>query len=463
LIICGYFLSEGSTFILKNRPNSKTLVFTFDRKRTEYINETFNYFKELGARPVLSDTKTAIQVTISSNVLATLFINLFNTGSSKKTIPTDWLYLPEEKLYALLCGYLRGDGSADSSSNKRLSYSSVSINLSERISFILMRLSYLPITRKKDKEKIKSKINGREIIARHDSYSSFVYTDAYKLNEKIKKSFYVRKPSKSHINWQQDENYICVPIISIEHEDYIGSVYNIEVEETHNYVANRILIANCNTPLFWQFRYRWRSGKNVLEEVKELYYKHGVKVFTFNDDAFPVSKTQCLDFCKGVVEEGMQIAWKSDTRADVIDDEMAYWMKKSGCFMVAIGIESGSEKIRQTISKNLDINKAKETIKVLKKHGILAYVLLMVGNIGETTETILETKQFLIETQPDIATWVNGVLLCPQTEIFKIAKQQGLVDESYFLHKTNGLPIYYGEHSQTDLSRLSGLLDGWKH
>lgn len=217
----------------------------------------------------------------------------------------------------------------------------------------------------------------------------------------------------------------------------------------------------CNTPLFWQYKYRFRTGANVLKEVEKA-YKQGVRVFSFNDDAFPVNKKQCIDFCKGVVKKKMQIAWKSDTRADVLDEEMIQWMKKSGCFMVAIGIESASEKIRDSIHKNLDLDKAKKTIQLLKKHEILAYVLLMVGNIGETEETIMETKRFLIETQPDIATWVTGVMMCAGTELYETARKQGLINDEYWIQKTNGMPIYHAEHSQESLSGLASLLNGWK-
>lgn len=218
----------------------------------------------------------------------------------------------------------------------------------------------------------------------------------------------------------------------------------------------------CDSSRFWQNKYRFRSAKNVFKEVRYLNGCREIKTFSFNDDAFPVNKKQCIEFCKLVEESGMKIAWKSDTRADVLDEEMIIAMKKSGCFMVAIGVESASEKIRKNIGKNLDINKAKETIRLLKKHGILAYVLLMVGNVGETRETIIETKKFLIETQPDIATWVTGVMMCPGTELYNMAKKNGLIHDDYWIWKTNGMPNYHGELSQEQLSEFAGLLNGWK-
>jgi len=218
----------------------------------------------------------------------------------------------------------------------------------------------------------------------------------------------------------------------------------------------------CNTPSFWQYKYRIRTAENLLQEIEELYYKYNIRVFSFNDDCFPVNKKQCIGFCKRIINKSMKIAWKSDTRADVLDEEMIMWMKKAGCFMIAIGIESASEKIRNTIHKNLDINKAKETIKLLKKHGILAYVLLMVGNVGETKETILETKKFLQEIQPDLATWVTGVMICAGTELYDIAKKEKLINDDYWIKKGNEMPIYQREHTMEELLELSKLLNGWK-
>jgi len=218
----------------------------------------------------------------------------------------------------------------------------------------------------------------------------------------------------------------------------------------------------CDTPRFWQYRYRIRSAQSLLSEVRELYYKHGVRVFSFNDDAFPVSKKQCIEFCRGVVDQGMQIAWKADTRADVIDAEMAQWMKRSGCFMVAIGVESASEKILASIHKNIKLDDVRATIKYLKDAGIIAYVLLMVGNIGETKNTILETKHFLMETKPDIATWVTGVMLCAGTELYNIAKEQGAITDAYWLEKKNGMPIYEVEHNQESLASLANILSDWR-
>lgn len=214
----------------------------------------------------------------------------------------------------------------------------------------------------------------------------------------------------------------------------------------------------CDSPRFWQYRYRIRDSKLVLDEVETIYKRYGVRVFSFNDDAFPVSKKQCMEFCQGLKERELRIAWKSDTRADVIDMEMAKAMKESGCFMVALGVESGSNKILNNIHKNLDLNKARETIKTLKKVGIIAYVLLMVGNVGETEETIMETKKFLEETRPDIFTWVQGVMICPGTELDILAKKQDLIEDSYWTKKTNGMPIYHRELTMEKIQEFAGIL-----
>ena len=41
------------------------------------------------------------------------------------------------------------------------------------------------------------------------------------------------------------KDYFLLPIRSIEEKDYVGPVYNLEVEEDHSYTANFLAVANC--------------------------------------------------------------------------------------------------------------------------------------------------------------------------------------------------------------------------
>ena len=185
---------------------------------------------------------------------------------------------------------------------------------------------------------------------------------------------------------------------------------------------------------------RFRDGGLVADEVEKLVKEHGVTLFSFDDDAFPINKKQCMDFCGEIKRRGLNIAWKADTRADHIDKEMLDAMHQTGCFMLAIGVESGSPVILKNINKGLDLEKSRQAIKDIKDAGIKAYALLMIGNPGETDDTIKETVDFLKDTRPNLFSYVTGVFIVPGTDMQKLAN----VSDSYYLNG-DGLPLY-SEH-----------------
>lgn len=121
--------------------------------------------------------------------------------------------------------------------------------------------------------------------------------------------------------------------------------------------------------------------------------------------------------------------------------------------MLAIGLESGSPTILRNIKKGIDLEKTRETIKNIKKVGIKAYTLLMIGNPGETEETIKETVAYLQDTKPNIYSYVTGVMVIPGTELQKIA---GIPNEYYL--EGDGLPYYLKEHTIEELTCYSNMI-----
>ena len=147
------------------------------------------------------------------------------------------------------------------------------------------------------------------------------------------------------------------------------------------------------------------------------------------------------------------MAWKCDTRVDFIDYEMAVAMRKAGCFMIAVGLESGSPLILDNIKKGINLDKSREGLLAIKKAGILCYTLLMIGNVGESDETIKETVRYLNDIKPHLTSWVAGVMVLPDTEMDKL-NQTG----SDFWVNGDDLPYYTKESSMEDFARWSGML-----
>lgn len=169
---------------------------------------------------------------------------------------------------------------------------------------------------------------------------------------------------------------------------------------------------------------RTRSEENVIAEIKFLKEKYGIKEINFYDDVFTLFRNKVVRLCKIIIAEGLDITWSCMTRINLIDKELLSIMKKAGCHSICYGVESADEIILKNIQKFIDLNKAREVIKMTKEAGIEVRISLMFGNPGETEETMEKTIQFALETDPDVVLF-NIATAYPGTEMYEEAKTKG--------------------------------------
>ncbi|HIH21455.1 MAG: radical SAM protein [Candidatus Diapherotrites archaeon] len=168
--------------------------------------------------------------------------------------------------------------------------------------------------------------------------------------------------------------------------------------------------------------YRHRSVENVVEEFK--YIKENfpdVKEIFIEDDTLTANRERVRQLCKSLVEQKVKIAWSCNARADV-DLETLQWMKKAGCRLLCVGFESGVQEILNNIKKGTRIETIRQFMKDAKRAGILVHGCFMLGNQGETKETIKKTIEFAKELDPDTAQFFP-IMVYPGTESFDFFKQ----------------------------------------
>jgi radical SAM superfamily enzyme YgiQ (UPF0313 family) len=113
--------------------------------------------------------------------------------------------------------------------------------------------------------------------------------------------------------------------------------------------------------------------------------------------------------------------------------------------MICYGIESGSPRILKTINKRITVDQVKRAFHLTHKVGIACQATVMVGNPGDDMDTINETEALLDETRPDHL-WVSYATLYPGTGLYDLAKQEGLIDDTYW--ESDGVaPVYLGSMS----------------
>jgi radical SAM superfamily enzyme YgiQ (UPF0313 family) len=170
--------------------------------------------------------------------------------------------------------------------------------------------------------------------------------------------------------------------------------------------------------------YRHRSPENVVAEfvyIKENFPQ--VKEVFIEDDTFTVNRAYCRKVCELLIKKILNLPWTANSRADV-DLETLKIMKEAGCRLLCIGVESGNQKILDNIRKRLKLEQVESFVKNAKKVGILVHACFMVGNPGETKETMNETLDFAKKLKPDTAQFFP-LMVYPGTEAFDWAKKHG--------------------------------------
>ncbi len=188
----------------------------------------------------------------------------------------------------------------------------------------------------------------------------------------------------------------------------------------------------CSSTKFWGRRYRLRSPKNIVDEIEMLNKNYGTNYISFVDLAFTISSRNVIETCKEILKRKLNIIWDCTTRVDALNEEMLRWMKKAGCFFISVGVESGSEKIIKNIEKHISLEKVIQAFNLFHKVGILAYPLLMVGNPGETNDTIKETVKLIKIIKP-YSVAVSKTMISPDTDLYELAKKKNFIDDNYWL------------------------------
>lgn len=149
---------------------------------------------------------------------------------------------------------------------------------------------------------------------------------------------------------------------------------------------------------------RRRSPQNVVDEIELLVNEFGVKEIHFEDDNFTLIRNHVESICGELIRRKINIVWQcpNGVRVDTLDEDLVSLMKKSGCYRLSFGIESGSQEILNKTGKKLNLKEVSEKIRMVKKQGIEVQGFFIFGLPGETEKTIFKTLKFIKSLDLDL-------------------------------------------------------------
>ena len=184
--------------------------------------------------------------------------------------------------------------------------------------------------------------------------------------------------------------------------------YYIEGERATSLIAQLGCPFKCsfcsgrNSPFLRKIR--TRTTESIVAEVEHIYKTYGLKGFMFYDDELNVNKemvTLMKELIKLQKKHKTQFMLRGFVKAELFNEEQAEVMYDAGFRWLLTGFESGDENILFNIRKNATRDDNTRAVQAAKKHGLKVKALMSIGHAGESRETIENTKNWLLEVEPE--------------------------------------------------------------
>ncbi|ODS53631.1 MAG: hypothetical protein ABS36_13475 [Acidobacteria bacterium SCN 69-37] len=203
----------------------------------------------------------------------------------------------------------------------------------------------------------------------------------------------------------------------------------------------------CVAPIHQGHKFRERSAKSLVDEIERGYREFGLTFFYLWGDTVTLNVKSFSAFCEELIARNLPIQWFGNARADnLTDPEFVKRLRRAGCWMLALGIETESEETRKDMAKRLEGQKIRAAVANMRTAGIRSFGFFILGYPGDTVESLERTIDYAIDLDPDFANFYPAVPY-PGTELYAKAKRDGLLasedwnrmEYSYYLLSGNGL------------------------
>jgi len=204
----------------------------------------------------------------------------------------------------------------------------------------------------------------------------------------------------------------------------------------------------CAVPSVSGHKIKLRSPEKIVEEIEDCVKKYNIKTFFFRADTFTWDEEWLIKICKLIINKGLRIRWGTNSRVDTINEDRLKWMKKAGCWIIGFGIESGNQESLDLMKKNAKVEDALTAVSLCRKYDIKTYTLFVIGFPWDDRKTIKDTINFVKVLDGDYMD-INIAYPLPGTELFELAKKEGLFNENDIYGYDYSRPVIRTRHLST--------------
>jgi radical SAM superfamily enzyme YgiQ (UPF0313 family) len=185
----------------------------------------------------------------------------------------------------------------------------------------------------------------------------------------------------------------------------------------------------CCTYLSWGKKVRYKPVDHLINEMIETGRKHDVGTLHFNDDNLALRKAWIVEFLERTMNEKFDFNFSaSNFSVKHLDEEIIDLLARvygPGQF-IGIAVETGCPIMQKRIKKNLDFDKIRKVVRLMKEKKFHVHIHWMVGFPNETIDQIKRTFSFARELRGHSNQFLT-VTPYPGTELFNEAREAGLL------------------------------------
>lgn len=176
--------------------------------------------------------------------------------------------------------------------------------------------------------------------------------------------------------------------------------------------------------------FRFNSPEYIVEHLRYLHRDFGIRHVFFYDDLFTFDRKRVERFCVLMEQKRVPVTYNCIARLEHVDRELVTLLKRSGCWQVNFGIESGDPEIVAKHRKLYELEKVREKLAMVRESGMRVKGLFMMGFPGETEQSIRRTIDFAVSLPLDEVN-VTKFTPFPGAPAFATIREHGEFDEDW--------------------------------
>jgi len=229
----------------------------------------------------------------------------------------------------------------------------------------------------------------------------------------------------------------------------------------------------CCTAAVYKGRYRLRKISCVIEDLINMSRFTGKAGFV--DNNIFNNREYLLKLLKAMIQNNIKLKWGAQVTIDIGDDpEVLYYLRKAGCRLLFIGMETVNQANLAGVNKKYIVDSYRNRLKNIHKSGIKVAGYFMFGLDNDTTETSQMLYDFISSARISIPI-LNILIPAPGTNIFyRLQKEKRLLfDEEQELLRNNSFynsacntcffipKLMTSEETEQEFLELYGKLAGY--